>query len=437
MNEVYWEKAFDALPDLISLITKNKRILKVNDSVKKKYNKSSGELNGHLCHKIFFNKSESCKSCPLNESILSQKPKSSEIEHNNRSYIVTIAPIFEDNELVGIIHHLKDITQLKKTQKKLSRSLDLQTRTQNRLNAIINALPDITFIIDEDCRYIEIYAKSDHNLIKPKSELIGKTFNEVLPEKNKNILSRIVKNTINTNEAQIYEYSLPINNREVYFEARTSPIKHKINGKNCIVWVAIDINEKTHLEQKYQILLNSMHEGVVITNRNMEVTYINDIICEWSGYTKDEIMKGSLIGFFTEESLTRMLEGNEELFLGKRDHIIHEVQGINNKKELVDMIISSRIMFDNESVISIVSDLSDLNARNKQIQSLLNEKKKYKIGEILLKEKIITFEELQDALKVKNKKLGEILIQRGICSQEQIEYALEQQKRLNGKENTE
>ncbi len=112
MSEYYFEAAFDTVSDLVSIISEDNVILKVNKAITEKLNQPEGALRGKLCHKIFFNYDEPCVECPLNEC----KKKLKQISKTHLdNYILTLSPIFNNHpEPIGYVHILKDISEINK-----------------------------------------------------------------------------------------------------------------------------------------------------------------------------------------------------------------------------------------------------------------------------------------------------------------------------------
>jgi transcriptional regulator with PAS, ATPase and Fis domain len=68
----------------------------------------------------------------------------------------------------------------------------------------------------------------------------------------------------------------------------------------------------------------------------------------------------------------------------------------------------------------------------KDLREIEENKRKIRIGEILVNDGKITLDELQDALKIREKKIGEILVERGKIKNAELLTTLNKQKELNG-----
>jgi PAS domain S-box-containing protein len=186
-------------------------------------------------------------------------------------------------QVVGISSLVMDITERKKEQ-------DLLLAKDSLLKAFTRALPDVSFIYDEDGRYVEILASNIELLYAQSEEMMGKTLYEIFPEKFARELHKVIKQTIDSGKPQIYEYKIELSTGETWFEARTSPMETKVNGKNTVVWLAHDITASKKSEKKVQELLlekelilkevhhrikNNMH--VIASLLTLQASKLNDI----------------------------------------------------------------------------------------------------------------------------------------------------------------
>ncbi|MBT8448251.1 MAG: PAS domain S-box protein, partial [Gammaproteobacteria bacterium] len=119
---------------------------------------------------------------------------------------------------------------------------------EQRLKAVTNALPDLTFITTEDGTTLEVMSSQEHLLYKPKETVVGKKLQDIIPgDVGESILSTI-KKTIETNQKQLLEYPLKINDDLCWFEGSCSPIQGDFKGQRAAVWLAREITDKKNFE---------------------------------------------------------------------------------------------------------------------------------------------------------------------------------------------
>jgi len=111
--------------------------------------------------------------------------------------------------------------------------------SQTELLALFNAIQDVIIILDAEGRYLKIAPSSAPLLYLPPVELLGKTMHEVLPSKFADSFLNCIQQTLKTKQTVKLEYSLPVADGEVWFEASIAPM-----NENTVVCVARDINER-------------------------------------------------------------------------------------------------------------------------------------------------------------------------------------------------
>jgi PAS domain S-box-containing protein len=129
-----------------------------------------------------------------------------------------------------------------------ARTADLE-RSENRLAAILNALPDLVFVVDHEGRYVEILTSKEDLLYRPAREMKGKRFQEILPPAIAEAHLRIVRQTIQTRASHTIEYSLNVQAGERWFEGRTGLLGVEINGDPAVTFIARDVTDRKRAEE--------------------------------------------------------------------------------------------------------------------------------------------------------------------------------------------
>jgi PAS domain S-box-containing protein len=133
-------------------------------------------------------------------------------------------------------------------QRVAERTADL-SKSEERLRAIGNALPDIVFVIDEVGRYVEVLTSEANLLFLSAENLKRKTFHDVFSKPVADRFLALVQQTITTGQSQVLEYDLTVPAGQRWFEGQTAPLHLKIDGKNCIVFVARDITDRKRADE--------------------------------------------------------------------------------------------------------------------------------------------------------------------------------------------
>ncbi|MQA28210.1 MAG: PAS domain S-box protein [Luteitalea sp.] len=121
-------------------------------------------------------------------------------------------------------------------------------RSENRLSAIVTALPDRVFVIDQDGAYVEILTSKGQLLHRDAEGLKGNRFQDRLPTDIAEMFLRVVRQTLETRTTRLLEYSLQTPAGPRWFEGRTGVLDVRIEDKLCIVFISRDITDRKRAE---------------------------------------------------------------------------------------------------------------------------------------------------------------------------------------------
>jgi PAS domain S-box-containing protein len=177
-------------------------------------------------------------------------------------------PIFHENgDRKGLIVVGRDITQRKAAEEALNESV-------SRNRALLNAIPDLMFVFDQDGYFIDYHTADRNHLFLPPEIFLGKNVLEVLPDSLAILTAEKLDTAFATNEMQIYNYELTINNEVRIFESRLVPI----NETKALSLVR-DITDRqkmldalTSSEERYKNFIVHSSEGIF----RFELEYIMD-----------------------------------------------------------------------------------------------------------------------------------------------------------------
>ncbi len=193
-----------------------------------------------------------------------------------------VVGIFEQDKLVALKGVNIDITEKKLQQE--------QIRIQNeRLSAIIEAIPDLIFISDRDGNYLE-FIRSGHKTDKHGyAYVVGKNITEIYGKDTARKHLRNIQQCLDTGERITYEYEWFDNGEQVFFEGTIVPL-----DKNRVLRFVRDISDRkkiqNELKQLNQSLEKRIHERTKELERsNIELLYAR-VEAEEANKSKSEFL---------------------------------------------------------------------------------------------------------------------------------------------------
>lgn len=190
-------------------------------------------------------------------------------------------PVFDGDKVIGLKGVNFDITEKKESEE--------QIRVQNeRLNAIISAMPDLIFVIDQQGSYLELFANNPEKLLVPGNQLIGSNVKMFFDEERATLHLHKIEQCIQSRSLVTYEYSMGNDDSISFFEARLTPL-----GTGKVLAFVRDITERRQKDKalnKLQLAVQQSPVSIVITDLKGGIEYVNPSFESTTGYTSEEVI---------------------------------------------------------------------------------------------------------------------------------------------------
>jgi len=122
LAEQQLENIFESMSDMVYFNSSDYVIKSVNKAVCNKVGLPASQIVGRKCYEIFHGTTEPSKKCPHHKTVLTKKAYIEELEdpHLGGTFLTSSSPIFDlNNEFIGSVHVVRDVTELKSLQSKL------------------------------------------------------------------------------------------------------------------------------------------------------------------------------------------------------------------------------------------------------------------------------------------------------------------------------
>ncbi len=159
---------------------------------------------------------------------------------------VSAAPLHDAQGSVrGVMAVILDVTARKRAEQVVRQS-------EARLQALVSSIDEIVFEFDEENRFRNIWTMNESLLLRPKEELLGQRFTDVLGEASVRPFAEAFERVREAGQSEGIEYSLNVPAGERWFLARVNPIR-SADGSFRSICVAIrDITERKKAEEELQ-----------------------------------------------------------------------------------------------------------------------------------------------------------------------------------------
>jgi diguanylate cyclase (GGDEF)-like protein/PAS domain S-box-containing protein len=212
-------------------------------------------------------------------------------------------------EVISLTYAQKDENRsvLKRTLEKTSDEMQtlyeqLQTTTQSRFNAIVSAIPDIIFLVDNEGRYLEVFAEGkEEKLFVPKEEIIGRSVEEIFPSELAALFLDTTQSAIREGALKVVEYDLDLKTGRLSFEARIMPTGLVEEAHETAIVIIRDMTKKKASENSARLIstvFEEATEGIIIEDRNRHVISVNPAMLKMIGMHQEDVL-GKHAAFFT------------------------------------------------------------------------------------------------------------------------------------------
>lgn len=124
------------------------------------------------------------------------------------------------------------------------RSEEALRQSERRHRAVLEALPDLLFVLGRDGRYLAVHAARPEALAAPREKLLGTTVGEALPEEQAAIWMDAIARCLETGAAQVVEYELDVPAGRRAFEGRVVP-----HDADSVLSIVRDVTERVERER--------------------------------------------------------------------------------------------------------------------------------------------------------------------------------------------
>lgn len=192
-----------------------------------------------------------------------------------------VVPRFQGEKLVALSGVNIDITDKKLAEEKIKQQ-------NERLSAIINAMPDLIFVSDRNGQYLEYFKSNSAELIYPENILIGSNVKDVFDGNTANLHISKINECLDCQQLITYEYSTSHNNQTRYYEARLTPLEN--DRVLRFIRDFTDQRLKDNEVKKLSLAVTQSPVSIVITDLDANIQYVNPAFENTSGYRFDEVI---------------------------------------------------------------------------------------------------------------------------------------------------
>lgn len=165
------KEAFDAISDIILVISPDYKILLANREFCHNYGLTSDEVEGVPYYRIVHGQDHPQEDCSCCRAIVSTIHEESEFNRFNRIFSTTASPIFEDGQIVALVHTITDITDIREQSR--------QAAINETMGAVCHELAQPMQVIAANISLLQGSGVALPVAVQMRLEIIKDTINEM------------------------------------------------------------------------------------------------------------------------------------------------------------------------------------------------------------------------------------------------------------------
>ncbi|RVT73975.1 PAS domain S-box protein [Flavobacterium sufflavum] len=217
-----------------------------------------------------------------------------------------------ENEVIGFIGTITDISKRKQVEDKF-------VRTNKKLEAIIQAIPDMIFEIGIDEVIYNYHSQNTDVLLMPLELFIGKKIPEVLPPDAAEVCLYALKEASEKGLSNGRQYTLDMPDGKHWYELSVAPMKEKQREVPRFICISRDITDAKladeallKSQERYSGLLDNLGAGIVVHTADSSIIMCNQKASELLGSSIEDLLQKNdanfNMKFINEDSSIMALE---------------------------------------------------------------------------------------------------------------------------------
>ncbi len=191
--------------------------------------------------------------------------------------------------LFSLIKRLVD--GLNRSMDAVSHSEQALRQSENRLQATLDALPDLLFEVSQSGLIARYHSNRKDLLAAPPEQFLGKSFSDILPPDVSEVCFAAIREAAEHGFSGGKTYALLLPQGKRWFELSVSPLHDGDDPDRRFIIIARDITQRKAVEEKLQLagrVFDHAREGIMVTNPKGVIVDVNEAFSRITGYARDE-----------------------------------------------------------------------------------------------------------------------------------------------------
>jgi two-component system cell cycle sensor histidine kinase/response regulator CckA len=375
----FLQDIFDGIQDGISVLDRNFTITQVNKWIEKMHHEDM-PLIGKKCYEVYQKRKTVCPWCPSAKALSTGKVHVEDVRVllDDGSFWwcgLSAYPLRgENDDVVGVIEHVKDITEHKRAEEALRES-------EERFRKLVETMKVGLASIDEKgvLTYVNEYCST--MLGYTIDEMIGRsTLDFYYDEESRKTQEEIFsKRRAGMRDPTPYEVTWRKKDGQKVYSILSPTPSFDANGRYTGSFaIHTDITERKRAEEalreseeRFRLAFENANTGVCLVDLEGNLTKVNNKMCEIFGYTKEELERMTVNNIAHPEDIDKSPAFIQRTLRGETDHGTFEKRYLHKKGHVVTCQVSSSLVRNADgSPLYFISHVHDITERKQAEEAL-------------------------------------------------------------------
>jgi PAS domain S-box-containing protein len=303
-----WNKTFDAIGDMVSVVDKDMRLKTVNKTFADVFGKQPEELVGKRCCELVHGTKEPPENCPMRKTLSTKETASTEIYYEalRKHLEISTYPVLDDKgEVAETVHFIRDITK-RKLMEEGRRRTDVQLRDSLRFTQEVISSASVGVVVyDTQLRYVEWNTFMEKMTGMKKKDVVGKNALEIFPHLREQGVDKLLGRALagETVSSPDVAYRCPQTGKTGWVISTYTP-HHNSTGRIIgVIGIVRDITERRQTEEflknneiRFRELFENMSSAVAVYDAENDGDNFIFKDCNWTLLDIERINKEQVIG---------------------------------------------------------------------------------------------------------------------------------------------
>jgi len=187
--------------------------------------------------------------------------------------------------------------------------------SEAKIHALMDAIPDMMFMLDYEGKFIDYHAATGHSLYVPPEVFMGKNISEVMPSQMVEAYRSKFDQAVLSGKSQLFEYALGEHDTLRYFEAHL--VVYQGDRVLCVIR---DITRRKNAEdavrqteRHFKALIEKAPDGITLVGSDGLTRYVSPSARKMFGYDIEEVIHPNSLESIHPDDLASVLGAMNDL----------------------------------------------------------------------------------------------------------------------------